>query len=219
MGSDAAVLEPDGSRLLDESCQACDPRIARSRKALRDALIGLMEERGFESVSVNDICQRAGLNRGTFYNHFRGKEEMLASFEDEILADLERFRPQMARLGIPDIVRYRMAKRPLPLLVELFDYLRSQGDFVRAVLGPGGDPGFGPRLRDLVCTDLIKSALHERYHNDPSTFVGYYVAFYASAYLGVIVQWIETGMEESSEQMALIAMRLLFIKPGDHIEL
>lgn len=182
-------------------------------------MIGLMEEQGFESISVNDLCQRAGLNRGTFYNHFHTKEDMLAAMEGEVLSDLERFRPEMQRLGIPEVMGYRLAKRPMPLLVDFFEYMKGQGDFFHAVLGPGGDPSFGPRLRDLVCTDLIKSVLHEKYRNDPSTFVGYYVAFYASAYLGVIVRWIETGMEESPEQMALIAMRLLFIKPGEHIEL
>lgn len=209
----------DSDQACRPGCPACDPRIARSKKALRDAMIGLMEEQGFESISVNDLCQRAGLNRGTFYNHFHTKEDMLAAMEGEVLSDLERFRPEMQRLGIPEVMGYRLAKRPMPLLVDFFECMRGQGDFFHAVLGPGGDPSFGPRLRDLVCTDLIKSVLHEKYRNDPSTFVGYYVAFYASAYLGVIVRWIETGMEESPEQMALIAMRLLFIKPGEHIEL
>lgn len=53
----------------------------------------------------------------------------------------------------------------------------------------------------------------------PSAFVDYYLAFYASAYLGVITHWIETGMKESSEEMALIAMRLLFIRPGEPIRM
>ena len=87
------------------------------------------------------------------------------------------------------------------------------------MLGPGGDAAFGPRLRDSVCTHLIQSVLHEQYRNDPSPFVSYYLAFYASAYLGVITHWIETGMKESSEEMALIAMRLLFIKPGEPIRM
>ena len=78
---------------------------------------------------------------------------------------------------------------------------------------------FGPRLRDAVCTNLINAVLHERYLNDPTPFVGYYTAFFASAYLGVIERWVETGMRESSEEMARIAVRLLFIKPGDAIVL
>ena len=103
--------------------------------------------------------------------------------------------------------------------MSLFDYLRLQGDFLHAVLGPGGDIRFGPRLRDLVCMNLIQSILHERYRESSEPLVQYYVSFFASAYLGVIMRWIETGMKESSEDMARIAMRLLFIRPGESIKM
>lgn len=196
-----------------------DRRITRSKRALRDALIELMEERSIDGFTVNDLCARADLNRGTFYNHFRDKEALLATFEDEVMADLERFQIQMQNLTVRELLKYRARKLPMPFLVELFDYLREQGDFLHAVLGPGGDVRFGPRLRDSICTNLVQSILHERYRNDPSPFVGYYVAFFASAYLGVIERWIETGMQESSEEMALVAMRLFFIKPGESIKL
>ncbi len=178
-----------------------------------------MEERGFDGFSVNDLCARADLNRGTFYNHFRDKDALLATLEDEVVADLDRLQERMQDLTVRKLLGYRARRKPLPLLVDLFDYLREQGDFLHAVLGPGGDVRFGPRLRDAVCTNLIQSILHERYRNNPEPFVQYYVAFFASAYLGVIQRWIETGMRESSEEMALIAMRLFFIKPGESITL
>lgn len=196
-----------------------DRRITKSKKALRDAMVELMEERGFDGFTVNDLCERANLNRGTFYNHFHDKEDLLATLEDEIVADLDCFQVQMQSLSVPQLLKYRAARKPLPFLVELFDYLREQGDFLHAVLGPGGDVRFGPRLRDAVCTNLVESILHERYRSNPTPFVGYYVAFFASAYLGVITRWIETGMQEGSEDMALIAMRLFFIKPGESIKL
>lgn len=196
-----------------------DRRIVRSKRALRTALIELMEERGLDGLSVNDLCARADLNRGTFYNHFHDKDDLLMSLEDEVIGDLERIQEQMQGITVMDLMRYRMRKQPLPFLVDLFDYLREQGDFLHAVTGPGGDIRFAPRLRDSVCANLIQTILHERYRNDPSPFVQYYVAFYATAYLGVIERWIETGMEESSEEMALIAMRLFFIKPGESITL
>ncbi len=196
-----------------------DRRIARSKRALRTALIELMEERGLDGVSVNDLCARAALNRGKFYNHFHDKDDLLTTLEDEVIVDLERIQEQMKDLTVMDLVRYRTRKQPLPFLVDLFDYLRGQGDFLHAVTGPGGDIRFAPRLRDSVCANLIQSILHERYRNDPTPFVQYYVAFYAAAYFGVIEHWIETGMQESSEEMALIAMRLFFIKPGESITL
>ena len=188
-----------------------DRRITRSKKALRGALITLMEEKGFDSITVNDLCSAADLNRGTFYNHFRDKEHLLESFEDEVMRDLVAIQAQMESIDIKEVVAARFTKRPLPFLVDLFDYLSKQGAFLHAV--------FGPRLRDSVCAHLIQSVLHEQYRNDPTAFVDYYLAFYASAYLGVITHWIETGMKESSEEMALIAMRLLFIRPGEPIRM
>ena len=183
----------------DTPLAAEDRRITRSKRALRDALVELIEERGL--------------------NNFGDMEGLLAALEDDIMDDLENLQSCMQQLSLKDVLRYRVNKKPMPFLVKLFDYLREQGDFLHAIMGPKGDPSFGPRVRDAVCTEIIQTILHERYRNDPSPFVQYYVAFYASAYLGVITHWIETGMKESSQEMALVAMRLFFIKPGDPIRL
>ena len=196
-----------------------DRRITRSKRALSDALIELMEERSFDGFSVNDLCERADLNRGTFYNHFRDKDGLLAVLEDEVMADLDALQERMQSITLADMLAFRATGRPLPFLVELFDYLREQSDFLHAVLGPGGDVRFGPRLREAVCENLVQNILHEKYRDNPTVFVEYYVAFYAAAYLGIIAHWIERGCPESSETMARIATRLLFIKPGESIEL
>ena len=215
-GSKAATAMT-GARMRSASTE--DRRITRSRAALRQALVELMEEQGLESITVNDLCNRAGLTRGTFYNHYQDKDALLAAFEDEVLDDLARIERRMGELGVEDVLPFIVAKRPLPFLVDIFNYLRTQGDFLHAALGVGGDVRFAPRLRDSLCTQIVESVLHERYRDNPTAFVGYYVAFFASAYLGVIMRWIETGMVESSEEMALISQRLLFIKPGESIEL
>lgn len=198
---------------------APDRRIIRSRQALRQALIDSMEECGFEAVTVNSLCHRADVTRGTFYNHFRDKEGLLASIEDEVIEGVGGFQQRMVGISLEEVVACLMADEPLPFMVDLFDYLRAEGAFLHAVMGPGGDIRFAPRLRDSVCMCLVESILHERYRKNPTAFVGYYVSFYASAYLGIISRWINQGMVESSEDMARIAVRLLFIQPGEPIEL
>ncbi len=202
-----------------KQCGGEDRRIKRTKKALREALIELIEERGLDAFTVNDLCQRADINRGTFYNHYQSKDELLKSFEDEVLDALVAMQAEITSISIPSVLAHKATKKPLPFLVSVFDYLRQEGDFLHAVLGPGGDASFTPRLRDAVCTSLVQSILHEQYRNNPTPFVGYYISYYASGYLGVITRWIETGMKESSDEMALIAMRLLFIRPGESIKL
>lgn len=196
-----------------------DRRITRSKLALRNALIELMETKGFDAITVNDLCTVANLNRTTFYNHFSTKEEFLESIENQIMDDLEALQKQMQGITILDISKAYIAKKPLPFLVNLFEYLQQQGDFIHAVMGPGGDIRFAPRLQSAVCTNLIERILHERYRNSSDPLVGYYVSFYASAYLGIIHHWIETGMKETPEYMARVAIRMFFIKPGESIKL
>lgn len=212
-----AELERD-ERVLSAAAGE-DPRIARTKHALRTSLISLIEEKGLEAVTVGDLCARANITRGTFYNHYRDKDELLHACEDQILADLTQFQRELGHLTLADLINLRITKRPLPLFVKLFDCLREQAPLLHAVLGPGGDASFGPKLRDAVCTELVMSVLNEHYRDNPTPFVKYYVAFYASAYLGIITRWIETGMQESSEEMARICMRMLFIRPGESIEL
>lgn len=50
-----------------------DPRVKRTRKLLQDALVSLLAEKSFQSITVQDIAERATLNRATFYAHFEDK--------------------------------------------------------------------------------------------------------------------------------------------------
>ncbi len=168
---------------------------------------------------MNDLCERADVNRGTFYNHFKDKDDLDRALQLDFMQGLEEFRANVQKMTLVDLAKLKIAKKPLPVLVELFDYLRGQSAYLSVMLGPAGNAEFKQTIQDTLCTDLIMSMLHDKYKNSPSVFVDYYVAFYSAAYLGVISKWFEDGMRESSEDMARIAMRLLFIKPGESIVL
>ena len=56
-----------------------DRRVGRTRALLHQALMSLIQERGFEALSVQDIIDRANVGRATFYAHFDNKEDLLAS--------------------------------------------------------------------------------------------------------------------------------------------
>src|SRR5512139_3251865 len=60
-----------------------DRRVLRTRATLREALVRLILERGWDDISVQDVCDRANVGRSTFYSHFADKEELLlAGFDD-----------------------------------------------------------------------------------------------------------------------------------------
>jgi len=60
-----------------------DPRVARTKKLIRDALMSLLAEKSFESISVQDIAERATVNRATFYAHFPDKFALLDAITRE----------------------------------------------------------------------------------------------------------------------------------------
>ena len=55
-----------------------DARARRSRDALGDALIALMQEKPFDDITVQEVLDQAGVSRSTFYHHFRDKEDLFA---------------------------------------------------------------------------------------------------------------------------------------------
>jgi hypothetical protein len=66
-----------------------DRRIGRTRKMMHEALMALIVEKGYESVTVQDILDRADLGRSTFYSHYRSKDELLLSGFDHLRTMLE----------------------------------------------------------------------------------------------------------------------------------
>jgi AcrR family transcriptional regulator len=54
-----------------------DPRVKRTRQLLQQALMELMQEKGFQAITVQDIAERATVNRVTFYAHFEDKHALL----------------------------------------------------------------------------------------------------------------------------------------------
>lgn len=56
-----------------------DRRIVRTKKDIKETFISLLEEKGFEKISVSDLTEHANINRGTFYLHYQDKYDLLAA--------------------------------------------------------------------------------------------------------------------------------------------
>ena len=79
-----------------------DPRIVRSTRALGRALIELIQERDYDEITVQQILDRAGVGRSTFYAHYRNKNDALLSSYEEL------FGWASSRLDRPSAVGYRL---------------------------------------------------------------------------------------------------------------
>ncbi len=68
-----------------------DPRVKRTRSLILQAFMDLLPEKGFQSVSVQDITEKAGINRATFYAHFPDKYALLDhSIQQGFRAEIEK---------------------------------------------------------------------------------------------------------------------------------
>jgi AcrR family transcriptional regulator len=185
---------------------------------LREAFTQLIEERGPDGFSVGDLTERADINRGTFYAHYRDMTDLLHFFENEIITSLFSLKPQIQAVKLRELLIFERTGAPPPVTVELFDLLSEHGRLLRVLLSPSGDAAFQARLRDQLCADLIRSVLHEKYTHRPTAFTEYYIAYYASALLGLIQHWLERDMAENSEEMGRVMLSIMLLSPGEAIE-
>jgi AcrR family transcriptional regulator len=65
-----------------------DRRTQRTRQTLSQALIVLIQEKRYEAITVQDICQRANVGRSTFYKHYQDKDDLLASNFQQVMESL-----------------------------------------------------------------------------------------------------------------------------------
>lgn len=65
-----------------------DPRVRRTRRMLREALVSLMLEKDFASITIKDITERADLAYITFFRHFESLDKLLMDVLDEGLSEL-----------------------------------------------------------------------------------------------------------------------------------
>ncbi|HEX5883535.1 MAG TPA: TetR/AcrR family transcriptional regulator, partial [Pyrinomonadaceae bacterium] len=103
-----------------------DARVRRTRDALGDALIALMQEKPFETITVQDVLDRAHVSRSTFYSHYSDKDDLLMS-------DTEEFFESVA---MALSVRGDKSDRVFPVK-EFFAHLVDAQQFFKALMKSG----------------------------------------------------------------------------------
>lgn len=205
----------DATREPASACRV-DPRTVRSRLALRDALAAEVSEVGdLSRVTVTAVANRAGLTRRTFYSHFHDIPDLVAQTEAEALADMRTLVEAITAVHLDDLNECVSAGEPCPGSVELLDWFRTNGCYLTAMLGPGGDPAFMEKVKAMVHDAVAGRALDGIDVRALGAFFDYYLTFAISAEVGVLLRWLAGGMQESSRVMAQLMTALMFVRPGD----
>jgi AcrR family transcriptional regulator len=181
-----------------------DPRVIRTRKLLREALIELIPEKGYDEITIKDITDRATLNRATFYLHYRDKEDLLDRGFEEIWDELTRDNPFPEAPG----GKLSLDATHETVLTD-FEHLAKHAEFYRVMIGKHGVAHFIYRMQEYVyrSTEVRLQALAPIRRKDdlPLEIVLHFVA---SAYVGLMHWWLDSGMPSPPEDMADLIVQL-----------
>lgn len=190
-----------------------DPRVIRTRQLLRDALVELIDEQGYEKITVQDITQRATLNRATFYLHYRDKLDLLYQSSEEILQQLVgSIRPPFEDRASFDLLRNY--NQPHETFMYLFEQVAINNKLYKVYLTEKNIPYFAARLKEIII-DFVSSGIHFMEPDDQKLTVPRDMAirFYAAAFLEVVVWWLENDMPYTPKFMATQLMRITIKGP------
>ncbi len=172
-----------------------DRRKRRTRQALKSAFVSLVLEKGYEAVSIQDVADRADYNRGTFYNHFAGKEELLREIHDEFLRGFAAvlLEPYRGMEGVD-------ARRIYPSALLLFEHIEKRKDEFRALLM--ADRRLGFEMVDALRESMRRDMHIEMEETEPPIDYEIMLSYRMSATVGVIMYWAETNFKYSASYMA-----------------
>ena len=177
-----------------------DARVRRTRDALGDALIALMQEKPFDTITVQNVLDRAHVSRSTFYSHYSDKDDLLMSDAEEFFEAIS-----MALSAHGD-----KSDRVFPVK-EFFAHLSDVQPFYKALVKSGKFQenmelarghfarGIERRLSELPRAQSIAANEHSA------------IAFtHAGALLSLLTWWLDRGMRETPAEMDELFHRMVW---------
>lgn len=175
-----------------------DPRVLRTRALLRNALMDLIPEKGYDAITVKDIAERATLNRATFYLHYRDKDDLLYHGMREVLDELNPDHP------LPDgSAGHFNYDSTLNTIRSDFEHVGQHAAFYRVMLGENAVWKFVHQLQDYVYEQTL-SRLRDFQGEQAGSEAEFELVLrhMSAAYVGVIHWWVENDMPYTPSEMA-----------------
>ncbi len=173
-----------------------DPRVRRTRLLLEQSFFDLIQEKGFQSVTVQDITERAGVNRATFYAHFPDKYALLDhNIRQGFLQEIDKRMLNACHLTVDNLRN---------LIVAVCEFTKSANGHCQPAQG---------QFESLVETQ-VKTVLHELIlkwlEQVPLTVPAETAATAASwAIYGLALQWSHDKQPHPVESFAVEVLPLI----------
>jgi AcrR family transcriptional regulator len=182
---------------------ATDRRIPRTRAMLQHALTALILKKGYEAITIQDVCDEANVGRSTFYAHYTSKDDLKRSGFEHLRKELvDRQRSAQAAPG--DI-----RDRSLGFSLPMFEHARDHIDLYRALVGDrGGTVSLGQIrqiLSDLVRNEFAATVGKNSADSIPRELIVQYVV---GAYMAVLTWWLDGGAKLPPQRIDAMFRRL-----------
>jgi AcrR family transcriptional regulator len=188
-----------------------DRRVGRTRRMLRDAMMALILERGYDSVTIEDITNRADVGRTTFYLHYRDKEELLLESINDIIEDLKE---QIAHIPL-SAWSFSDGVSPSPIQM-IFQHGAEHVDLYRVMLRGEGISKSHGQIRTLISNaaiELFRVRMEkENLSIQPVVALDFFVNYFAGAIMGILMWWLENNMPYPPKVMAEMFQKMFI--PG-----
>ncbi len=178
-----------------------DRRIKRTKKLLREALTAMMAEKKLRNISIRELCDYADISRGTFYLHYTDISDMVGKIEKELFEGLEIALDKKLKkdIAIEDVHS---------ILIDIYQDLSQHSEILVKLLGPNGDATLLNKVKDFVRDKCLHSWMLKLEEN--TTPASYYLnTFIVSGIVGIITEWLSSGMKETPEEIADITVQVM----------
>ena len=185
-----SARQPAETRRSNKQRRAPDLRIRRTRGRLADALVELMQEKPIDEVTVQEVLDRAGVGRSTFYLHYRDKDDLLLCVLEDGM-----------EMWSTALTRKKEKSLRVAAVMEFFAHAASGRKIYRALIDSGRiheffelaqgyfARGIGRRLKDMGLNRLGQSELDARSQA------------LAGNLLALLKWWLDRGAKEPPKSM------------------
>ncbi len=181
-----------------------------------EALIELLEEKELEYITVKEICQRAEVNRSTFYLHYETIADLVNETAKMINQRFLSYFPQQKE----ELLRCMDSREPGDLILVTQEYLLPYLRFIRdnkrvyraAFRNPGGmqnDQRYEGLKRYILRPILARFAIPEAYQP-------YYIAYYVEGIMAIVKEWLRKDCSDEVEAVARIIEACVRPKGGGY---
>jgi len=195
-----------------------DRRIQKTRNALNQALFDLMSEKSYESISIQEILDRADIGRSTFYTHFRDKNELLVDGLqglEELLHSAQESAAANSEHSYEKVIGFSLA---------MFEHAHNHKGIYLSLVGGHGWTIVGRHLEEML-VKLMKKQARPLYKNADDSGIPFdlFIDFLGATFTSVITWWFHYKKPLSHEEVNSLFRALVIptltdnLKPNNHI--